>query len=286
MELLAHQVCQTQSNSSAVYVRHRPETTLLYQIIQEYWPEFQAELASHGKYLPAYVTKEFDEYLKCGRLEHGFLRVRCETCHDEKLVAFSCKRRGFCPSCGARRMADSAALLVDEVLPHQPMRQWVLSVPFPLRFLFASNPKAMTGALSIVYRTISTHLAHKAGFAKPMAQTGAVTLIQRFGSALNLNIHFHMLFLDGVYIGGSNRHPVRFRRVKAPTKGELIKLTHTIASRVARYLERQGLLERDTGIIFLIPAAMDAADEDPSNQLLEVPLPTVLQWDHSKAARF
>ena len=82
-------------NSAGVYVRHRPEITLLYQVVQEYWPEFQAELASHGRYLPAYVTKEFDEYLKCGRLEHGFLRVRRESCHDEKLVAFSCKNRGF-----------------------------------------------------------------------------------------------------------------------------------------------------------------------------------------------
>ena len=176
-------------------MRHRPETTLLYQVIQEYWPEFQAELVSHGKHLPTYVTKEFDEYLKCGRLEHGFLRVRCDSCHDEKLVAFSCKKRGFCPSCGARRMADSAALLVDEILPHEPMRQWVLSVPFPLRFLFASNPKVMSRVLGIVYCAVATHLAHKAGFKKPMAQTGAVTLIQRFGSALNLNIHFHMLFL-------------------------------------------------------------------------------------------
>ena len=86
-------------------------------------------------------------------------------------------------------MPDSAALLVDEILPHQPMRQWVLSVPFPLRFLFASNPKAMTGVLGIVYRAISTHLTHKAGFTKPTAQTGAVTLIQHIGSALNLNIH-------------------------------------------------------------------------------------------------
>jgi len=85
-------------------------------------------------------------------------------------------------------MADSAALLVDEILPYQPMRQWVLSVPFQLRFLFASNPKAMTGALGIVYRAISTHLAHKAGLAKPQVQTGAVPLIQRFSSALNLNI--------------------------------------------------------------------------------------------------
>jgi len=62
-------------------------------------------------------------------------------------------------------MADSAALLVDEVLPYQPMRQWVLSVPFPLRFLFARNAKVMTGVLGIVYRTIATYLAHKAGFA-------------------------------------------------------------------------------------------------------------------------
>jgi len=195
MGLPSHQLRQERPNPAAVYVRHRPETTLLYQIVQEYWPEFQVELTNHGKYLPAYVTKEFDEYLKCGRLEHGFLRVRCESCHEEKLVAFSCKRRGFCPSCGARRMADSAALLVDEILPHQPMRQWVLSVPFPLRFLFASNPKAMTRMLAVVYRTIATHLAHKAGFTKPLARTGAVTLIQRFGSALNLNIHFHMLIL-------------------------------------------------------------------------------------------
>ena len=186
MGLLSHKARQAPPNATAVYVCHRPETTLLYQVVQEYWPEFQAELAMHGKYLPAYVTTEFDEYLKCGRLEHGFLRVRCESCHDEKLVAFSCKRRGFCPSCGARRMADSAALLVDEILPHQPMRQWVLSAPFPLRFLFASDPKIMTNALAIIYRTIATHLAHKAGFTKPSTQTGAVTLIQRFGSALNL----------------------------------------------------------------------------------------------------
>jgi hypothetical protein len=69
--MVSHQNHKAQSNSAAAYVRHRPETTLLYQIVQEYWPEFQAELASHSKFLPAYVTKEFEAYLKCGRLEHG-----------------------------------------------------------------------------------------------------------------------------------------------------------------------------------------------------------------------
>jgi hypothetical protein len=96
-------------------------------------------------------------------------------------------------------MAESAALLVDVVLPHEPIRQWVLSFPVQLRFLFTSYPHIMGKVLSIVYRTLATHITKKAGYNKKMAQTGAVTLIQRFGSALNLNIYFHMLYLDGVY---------------------------------------------------------------------------------------
>jgi len=94
------------------------------------------------------------------------------------------------------------------------VRQWVLSVPFPLRFLFASQPAVMAKVLAIVYRDIATHLARKAGYTKTCAQTSAVTLIQSFGAALNLNIHFHMLFLDGVYA----RHGMRFRRVKTPSR--------------------------------------------------------------------
>ena len=84
-------------------------------------------------------------------------------------------------------MAESAALLVDEVLPHEPIRQWVLSFPYQLRFLFASRPELMGKVLGIVYRAIASHLINKAGLSRKKAQTGAVTLIQRFGSALNLN---------------------------------------------------------------------------------------------------
>ena len=214
--------------------------------------------------MPGYVQREFEDFLQCGRLEHGFLRVRCESCHAEHLVAFSCKRRGFCPSCGVRRMAESAALLVDEVLPEQPMRQWVLSFPFQLRFLFASRPEIMGRVLGIVYRVITTHQVRKAGYTHDTARTGAVTLIQRFGSALNFNIHFHMLFLDGVYVDQPNG-TARFRWVKAPTSQELTRLAHTIAHRVGRFLERQGLLERDAENSCL---ASDAVDDDPMNPLI------------------
>ena len=96
-------------------------------------------------------------------------------------------------------MMDSAAHLVDEVLPKRPIRQWVLSVPYPLRYLFATNPKVMSQVLTIVHRVISTFLIKRARMTvKSGAQSGAVTLIQRFGSALNLNPHFHMLYLNGV----------------------------------------------------------------------------------------
>ena len=169
------------------YGRHRPERTLLYQLVEQHYPAFRELRAAADRPLPDFVQQEFEAYLKCGRLEEGFLRVRCEQCHAEKLVAFSCKKRGFCPSCGGRRMAETAALLVDEVLPERPLRQWVLSLPHALRFLLAVNSEALTLVLGEVYRTISRHLIGKAGLTLATGATGAVTLVQRFGSALNLN---------------------------------------------------------------------------------------------------
>jgi len=245
------------------YVRHKPEQTLLYQLIERYWPEFQSHLSEAGSFLPRHVTRELEECLECGRLEHGFLRVRCDDCHHEHLVAFSCKRRGFCPSCSARRMAETAALLVDDVLPHKPIRQWVLSFPYPLRFLLASNPQVVTKVLGIVNRAISTHLIKQAGFKKPEAHTGAVTLIQRFGSALNFNLHFHALFIDSVY-QQKNNGKLRLHRVNAPTAKELNTLIATISRRAARHLERQGLLVQDDENSYL---TLDLKDDDAMNQL-------------------
>ena len=226
------------------YARHRPETTLLYQLVERYWPQLRRLRAQAGRPLPAYVEEEFDAYLKCGRLEEGFLRLRCEQCRAEKLVAFSCRKRGFCPSCGARRMAETAALLADEVLPERPLRQWVLSLPMALRFLLATRPAVLSEVLGVVYRTISDHLLARAGVRRAAGHTGAVTLIQRFGSALNLNVHFHMLFVDGVYVTDGAGTPV-FRSVRSPATAELQALVQPLAERIGGLLERRGLIERD-----------------------------------------
>ena len=148
-------------------------------------------------------------------------------------------------------MAESAALLVDEVFPAQPVRQWVLSVPYALRFLFANEPAIMGAVLGIVHRCLAAHLIGKAGLSRKHAQTGAVTLIQRFGGALNLNVHFHMLVLDGVYVERPDG-TLRFRRVAAPTSAELNALTATLAHRIGRFLERRGIIERDAENAWLV----------------------------------
>lgn len=67
-------------NVAPAYVRHKPEQTLLYQLVEQDWPEFQTQLSETGRFLPRHVTREFEDYLACGRLESGFLRVRCEGC--------------------------------------------------------------------------------------------------------------------------------------------------------------------------------------------------------------
>lgn len=72
--------CQGEIPGAQVYrfARHKPERTLLYQLVERHWPEFVSRLEESGSYLPKHVTQEFEEYLTCGRVEHGFLRVCCD----------------------------------------------------------------------------------------------------------------------------------------------------------------------------------------------------------------
>lgn len=84
-------------------------------------------------------------------------------------------------------MIESAAHRVDHVFPEAPVRQWLLSFPMPLRFLLAARPEVLTQVLAVVQRGISTFIVRQTGLnVSSAARTGAVTLIQRFGSALNL----------------------------------------------------------------------------------------------------
>jgi hypothetical protein len=121
--------------------------------------------------LPRLVLTEFQDYLRCGRLEYGVVRVKGNGRRHENLVAFSCKRRGFCPSCGARRTIETSAHLVDHAFPEVPIRQWVLNFPWPLRLLFASRPDALGRCLSVIILIDGAHPC-----AQPFGRPAAVQI--------------------------------------------------------------------------------------------------------------
>lgn len=224
--------------SSGVRYRCRePERTLLHRIVRENLASFLAEAAERypSGELPHFIACEFERYLRCGLLCHGFARVRCPTCCEELLVAFSCKNRGVCPSCSARRMADTAAHLRNLVLPQVPVRQWVMTMPKRLRFLLAWRPTLISLTLNLCLRAL---FAWQRRCAKrqevPNPQCGAVTCIQRFGSALNLNLHF-TLVPDGVFFEDADG-AMQFHALAPPTRGELEKLLRRLVPRLLRRL--------------------------------------------------
>ena len=136
------------------YRPRTPEKTVLYELIEENFPAFLNELSAKDKNLPAYVEEEFKAFLDCGRLENGFARLKCSDCRHEKLLALSCKRRGFCPSCCGRRMNEAEMRIVQEIFPVAPARQWVLSLPMPLRFLCARDRPLLNILVNIFHKTV------------------------------------------------------------------------------------------------------------------------------------
>lgn len=251
--------------AAAKYDRRHPEESLLFRTVQCYWPLFLNEQKRVGKILPHFIKDEFQDFLKCGIAEHGFVRTYCHECRYPGIVAFSCKRRGFCPSCCARRMNIEAAHLVDTVLPEVSYRQWVLSFPFKLRFLMARSQELTNKALKIYTQSIQlfqSRRAKRGGLGH--CETGVITFIQRFGSALNLNIHFHSLIPDGVFLESEDGY--LFYKQGQPTREDLLAIVNKINKKVLKCAEKMGLLGDDCQQSFNEESLMDYADLSIANK--------------------
>ncbi len=166
-------------------VRRQPEGTVLYPAVQAAWSTLASRVSSAGRSVPCFREGEFAGFLRCGILGYGFARVHCDDCGEDDVVAFSCKGRGLCPSCGAARMVDKAAWLRNAVIPEVPVRQWVLSLPYRVRALCAHDAAACALVRSVLARAVSgfyERTAARAGVLRPRA--GAVAFVQRFDSGL------------------------------------------------------------------------------------------------------
>ena len=145
-------------------------------------------------------------------------------------------------SCMGRRMADTAARLTDEVLPRVPVRQWVLSLPYEIRYRLAWDGELVGAVLAVFLRVVYGWYRRQArvqGYED--GRCGSVTFVQRFGSSLNLNPHVHVLMIDGVYIVGEDSPEF----VSAPPlrDDDVQQIVEATAQRVVRLLQRRGLLE-------------------------------------------
>lgn len=228
--------------------RRRPELTPCFKVVNEHLDSFVQARETENRPLPQYVVDEFEAFLKCGIPAYGFLRLKCTCCNEEKVVAFSCKKRGFCASCCAKRQVETAAHLVDNVLPLAPYRQMVLSFPIPPRYWLHTNRKLFAKIHSIIIKEMHRYYINKAklcGIKNPYP--GSISFTQRAGSALNLNPHLHVLLLDGVYTEVNG--VVRFRNIDTITDDEVAWLCENIAKKVMKHLTKEGYLDKDGEIV-------------------------------------
>jgi len=148
-------------------------------------------------------------------------------------------------------MAQTAAHLVDHVLPPVPVRQWVISLPKRLRGVLGDRPKAVAAVTRIFLDEIETLLcldrlrcSTHAAPPSPRPRLGAVTFLHRFGSGLNRHAHLHAAVTDGVFLPGPHGldGPPAFLPTRPLTQGDLAAITERVRRRVIAFFKRQGFL--------------------------------------------
>ena len=136
-------------------------------------------------------------------------------------------------------MTERAAHLVDHVFPDVPVRQWVLSLPYRLRCVLAWDHDVCRAVVAVSMRAVLGFLRHRArqaGVVDPRG--GAVVIVQRFGGAINVNVHFHALVVDGCFDEGR-----RFHRLPDLDALDVAEVLATIVAGVRRLLVRRGLAD-------------------------------------------
>ena len=169
------------STTPGVYRRRRPEATALYEVVRDNLETLLAAIDDGvlEVRIPKHARQELLAYLDCGLLCRGFARLKCRACAETRLVAFSCKGRGFCPSCMGRRMCATAANLIERVLPAEtPLRQWVLTFPFTWRPRLAQDGELLGRLTQIFVDTVQAFYVRRAAQEGAMgAKTGAITAV-------------------------------------------------------------------------------------------------------------
>jgi len=186
---------------------------------------------------------DFEDFMACGDLSRGFVRLHCDRCGNDRLLGFACKTR-MCPSCSARRMHQTTMFLVDHVLPNVPLRQWVLAPPFALVGILGARHDVLSHMCRIFSAAVfQWYRAQARASGIHDGRCGAVTFIQRFSSSLLLYPHLHVIVVDGVYTRESQEQSPRFVPGTAPHEADMCAVAERVAQRMARLLKRLGFVD-------------------------------------------
>ena len=146
--------------------------------MREHLGDFLAAREAQGASMPRFVTDELFGFLRCGVAAHGVALFRCSACNASRLVALSCKGRGFCPRCLGRRMTELALEWTRWVLPEVRIRQWVLSLPFWLRVPLAYRHALALEVHAVAGKQIERWYRKQAKRLGVDGRTGMINVIQ------------------------------------------------------------------------------------------------------------
>jgi hypothetical protein len=195
-------MAQSATYNFDVYQPRNPKTSAYYKCVENHFEELERAwddmYASRYGFWRTYVMTVIFKYLDCGDLHMGFARVRCEECGHEYLLAFSCKRRQFCPSCHQKRVVEYSEWLLTNVLKDVPHRQWVFSIPKRLRIYFLYDRKLLAKLSICGWKVLSAYL--KSAVPYDGAVPGASIAVQTYGDFQNFNPHLHAIVSDGCFI--------------------------------------------------------------------------------------
>ena len=185
--------------SLKIYQPRKPYSTALYQLILENLETFidsydQQFYATHGP-LQNRAKTTLKEYLRCGILRYGFAKITCTQCQHKMLIAFSCQKRGVCPSCCAKRIEIWGRLIQEEILEKVPHRQLVFVLPKRFRRFFLQNGHLLTKLCKAMNQSVCKFI--QTGLNRKKVKPGLICCLQTFGDRLNPHVHLHVLVSEG-----------------------------------------------------------------------------------------
>ncbi|MBL7218168.1 MAG: transposase zinc-binding domain-containing protein [Desulfobacteraceae bacterium] len=186
----------------SVYRQRNPQNSPYYQCVEDHFETFEEvydeRLERRYGFFRPYVKQVIYRYLDCGVLHNGFARVRCDNCGHEYLLAHSCKRRHFCPSCHQKRVVEFGEWLCQEVVKAVPHRHAVLCIPKILRRYFLYDRSLLSDLSRCGWESLKAF--YTTGIRDQKAVPGAVVAIQTFGDfPRGFHPHLHILVSDGCF---------------------------------------------------------------------------------------